>query len=163
MKKIEVKSDFAIYESIGELPDDEQNLMNSALGAAKGAYAPYSGFFIGAAVLLKNQKVIVGSNQENASFSNTLCAERVAIFSAGANFPNQPIEKIAIAAIAENFELNKPVAPCGACRQAIAEVEMRFKQPVKVLFGLEKSEIYSASSIKQLLPLLFYEEGLKRH
>ena len=128
-------------------------LFDSALSAAKNAYAPYSGFQVGAAVLLEDGAIVIGSNQENAAYPSGLCAERVALFSAGAQFPNLKVKSIAIAAITNNMQVEH-VAPCGACRQVLLEAENRCGNPIQiVLCGTE--EVKVIGSAKELLPVSF--------
>lgn len=104
---------------------------------------------------LRNGKVIIGSNQENAAFPVTLCAERVAIFAAASQYPDEAIEALAITAKSGNHVVNKPVTPCGSCRQVIHESEYRFKQPIRVILHGETGEVYVLESIKDILPLTF--------
>ena len=155
MKKVALTSDFIVYDNISELAKDDQQLMEQAIAARKKAYAPYSNFSVGAAVLLDNQQVILGSNQENAAYPSGLCAERVAIYSAGANYPDNTILKIAISASSLTKEIDKPVAPCGACRQSIAEYEVKQEQPITILFMGETGKVVQTESLKNLLPLGF--------
>lgn len=120
----EVKSfsfQYTEYSSIEELSDKEQEIVKRAIDAQKGSYSPYSHFSVGAAVLLKNGVVITGSNQENGAYPSGLCAERVALFSAGAQYPKQPIEIIAISASHHGKLVDFPVPPCGGCRQVMSE------------------------------------------
>ena len=109
MKKVTLTSDFTVYDDISELAKDDQQLMSQAIAARKKAYAPYSNFSVGAAILLDNQQIVLGSNQENAAYPSGLCAERVAIFSAGANYPDNTILKIAISATSLAKKIDKPV------------------------------------------------------
>ena len=155
MKKIKLTSELLIYESIAELSVSDQHLMEQAVKARKKAYAPYSNFNVGAAVELANGMIIVGNNQENAAYPSGLCAERVAIFSAKANYPDQPITKIAITASSSTTKVNHPVSPCGACRQVISEYELNQEAPIAIYFMGETGEIYQSTSIKDLLPLGF--------
>lgn len=140
--------------SYNELNDREKNLVAAAREARKGAYAPYSKFAVGAAVELADGRIVVGNNQENASSPVGLCAERVALFSAGATAGTVRPVAIALAACDKGHEVSTPVTPCGACRQAMCEVEMRYRQPLRVLMcGAE--EVYIAESAGDLLPLSF--------
>ena len=154
--KLEIDYDFC---SIDELDDDERKAVESACEATNGSYAPYSHFHVGAAVLLENGKIIKGANQENAAFPSGLCAERTAVFAAQANYSDQPIKILAIAASDGNGLREKPVTPCGSCRQVVLEVEDRYKQPVEILlYG--RSGIYRFRSIKDLLPLSFVDSDM---
>ena len=108
---------------------------------------------------LANGKIVIGANQENAAFPSGLCAERTAVFAAQANFPQEPILTLAIAAKNDKGLLAEPITPCGACRQVILEIEDRYRQPVRILlYGTNK--IYSIDSIKDLLPLSFIDENM---
>ena len=160
MNKISITTDFNVFESIQELPIDIQNLMQEAIAIRKTAYAPYSNFKVGAAILLDNGKVILGSNQENAAYPSGLCAERVAVFHAGAVYPEAKIVKMAISAASTIATTNQPIPPCGACRQSIAEYEIKQNTPIEIYFMGEIGAIYKSDSLKNLLPLLFDKKFL---
>ena len=117
MQKRQISFDLSVYESFEELHEKDQELMNRAIQARENAYAPYSNFKVGAAVLMENGEVVIGSNQENASYPSGLCAERVAVFQAGAKYPGLTIEAIAITAASDHYLVNQPAGPCGNCRQ----------------------------------------------
>lgn len=155
MKNISITSTFLVYESSEELSADVKNLMEQAVEIRKKAYAPYSKFRVGAAILLDNGKVVLGSNQENAAYPSGLCAERVAIFQAGAIYPDAKILKIAISATADDKEMTEPIPPCGACRQSIAEYEFRQDLPIEIYFMAAVGKVYKSDSLKNLLPLMF--------
>jgi cytidine deaminase len=155
MKEIIITSKITVFETIQELPLVEQNLMLKAIEVRKNAYAPYSKFRVGAAILLDNGKIIVGSNQENAAYPSGLCAERVAIFYAGAIYPEAGILKIAITAASDNNKTTTPVPPCGACRQSIAEYEIRQDTPIEIYYMGETGSIHQSESLKNLLPFMF--------
>jgi len=160
MKKITITTDFGVFDTIQELPSDIQNLMQKAVAIRQKAYAPYSNFKVGAALLLDNGKIILGSNQENAAFPSGLCAERVAIFQAGAIYPEAKILKMAISAASENSTTSAPIPPCGSCRQSIAEYEIKQNTPIEIYFMGEIGAIYKSDSLKNLLPLLFDKKFL---
>ncbi len=142
-----------------ELDARYRNLLDQAKEAAASAYAPYSGFHVGTAVLLENGEVFSGSNQENSAYPSGLCAERVALFFANAQRPQLAPEAIAIAASAQGRFLENPITPCGACRQALLESEMRFRKNIKVLlYGSDR--VYVIECIKDLLPLCFGKDSL---
>ncbi len=155
MKEIEIKSTLQVYDSLEELPQDIQNLMQQSFKIRDQAYAPYSEFLVGAALLLENQEVILGNNQENACYPSGLCAERVAIYSAGANFPDIPIVTMALSAKSLKHQLITPTPPCGACRQSIAEYELKQKKPIEIYFMGETGKVVKSSSLANLLPLIF--------
>ena len=156
MRNLELKS--VITECrIEELNAEDQHLIERAIEATSHSYAPYSHFRVGATLLLNNGVEVVGCNQENAAFPACLCAERTAIFSAGAQYPDVPVKTLAIAARKPDGELqDEPVSPCGTCRQVIIETETRFGQPVRILlYG--RNRVYVIDSIKDLMPLSFSE------
>ena len=155
MKKVALKAEFTVYDDLSELSSEDQQLMKQAIDARKKAYAPYSNFSVGAALLLDNQEIILGNNQENAAYPSGLCAERVAIYHAGANFPNATVLKIAISASSTKKKVEKPVAPCGACRQTIAEYEIKQNAPIAIFFMGETGKIIKTDSLKNLLPIGF--------
>ena len=140
-----------------ELSEPEQLLVEAAIEATKRSYSPYSHFSVGAALLLENGKTVIGCNQENAAFPAGLCAERTAIFAAGAQHPEVPVTMLAIAARNSKGELtDEPISPCGTCRQVMIETETRFKHPIRILLYGKKC-IYVLEGIKQLMPLSFTE------
>ena len=140
-----------------ELSEKERELVKKAIEATERSYAPYSRFSVGAALMLRNGEVIIGCNQENAAFPAGICAERAAIYSAGAQYPNEPVMMLAIAARNALGELQlEPVPPCGICRQVLLETETRFNQPVRLLlYG--QSHVYIVDGVKELMPLSFTE------
>jgi len=160
MKEITITSSFSVFDSISELAQDIQNLMTQAVAIRKNAYAPYSKFRVGAALLLDNGKIVLGSNQENAAYPSGLCAERVAIFQAGSIYPEAKILKMAITAASDSNQTNTPIPPCGACRQSIAEYEIRQDNPIEIYFMGEIGTIYKSDSLKNLLPLMFDKKYL---
>jgi cytidine deaminase len=160
MKEITITSHFSVYNSTLELPIEVQNLMEQAISTRKNAYAPYSKFRVGTALLLDNGKIVLGSNQENAAYPSGLCAERVAIFQAGAIYPNAKITKMAITAASDTNKTTEPIPPCGACRQSIAEYEIRQESQIEIYFMGETGEVYKSQSLKNLLPLLFNKNVL---
>lgn len=143
-----------------ELPEEDRQLVEMAVGATNNAYAKYSNFKVGAAVRLENGLLMKGANQENAAFPVTLCAERTAIFAAQANYPEQPITAIAIAAKNENGLLDEPITPCGSCRQVMLEIEDRYKRPLRILlYG--QNGVYIVNTVKDLMPLSFVDASMK--
>jgi cytidine deaminase len=160
MKEISVTSSFLVYDSIKELSDEIQNLMEQAIEIRKKAYAPYSKFRVGAALLLDNGKIVLGSNQENAAYPSGLCAERVAIFYAGSVYPEAKIVKMAITAASDTNQTKAPIPPCGSCRQSIAEYEIKQETPIEIYFMGEIGEVYKSTSLKNLLPFMFDKKFL---
>ena len=159
MKKVEITTTTYEYDSLEELSQDEQFLINKSKEAVNNAYAPYSKFNVGAAVLLENGEIIIGTNQENAAYPSGLCAERVAIFYANSKYPDVPVKAIAVAAFTNNKFVESPVPPCGSCRQVIMETETRFNAPIKI-YLVSKSKITVINDAKTLLPLNFDEHFL---
>ena len=155
MKQININTTFNVFNSQEELPIEIQNLMDTAVEARKNAYAPYSKFRVGTALLLDNGKVVIGSNQENAAYPSGLCAERVAVFQAGAVYPDAKIIKMAITAASDTNPTKSPIPPCGSCRQSISEYEFKQDSPIEIYFMGETGEVYKSDSIKNLLPLSF--------
>ena len=160
MKEITFTTTFNAFDTVEELPNDVQDLMTQAIEARKNAYAPYSKFRVGVAIALDNGEVILGSNQENAAYPSGLCAERVAIFYAGAKYPNAKIVKIAITAASDTNQTTAPIPPCGSCRQSIAEYEIKQEQPIEIYFMGEIGAIYKSESLKNLLPFMFDKKFL---
>lgn len=161
MKKIEIHTQLSVFESKDTLPLQTRDLMIAAEKAREMAYAPYSKFRVGAAILLDNGELVTGNNQENAAYPSGLCAERVAIFYAGSQFPNVKILQLVVTARSEKQILNLPIPPCGACRQSIAEYEIKQNHPIEIYFMGETGQVYKSDSIKELLPLLFDNNNLK--
>ena len=139
-----------------EMNEADRYLLEQAKLATNNAYANYSKFYVGAALLLADSSVVIGANQENAAFPSGLCAERSAIFAAQSRCPEQAIVAMAVAARNEKGFLSEPITPCGACRQVVLEMEDRYKQPVRILLYGE-NRIFELSSIKDLLPLSFVD------
>ena len=160
MKKITIPVNFTVFDSLEELPATVRTLMDEAVAIRKKAYAPYSKFRVGAAIQLDNGKVVVGSNQENAAYPSGLCAERVAIFQAGALYPDAKMLTMAISATSDNKPVVSPIPPCGACRQSIAEYETRQDVPIVMYFMGETGEIYQSDSLQNLLPFVFDKNHL---
>ena len=161
MKNVEIICRLTEYENQDELGVEDRHLISEARLTMNDAYAPYSHFLVGAAVLLENGIIIKGNNQENASYPIGLCAERVAIFSAGANYPGVAIKAIAVSATSQQFHIDKPIAPCGACRQAISEYEYRFKKNIRVIMTGETGKVIAAENVSSLLPFQFNSDDLK--
>lgn len=160
MKKIQINTTFTVFDSIDSLDDQTKELMHKAVEVRKQAYAPYSKFRVGAAILLENGKVVIGSNQESAAYPSGLCAERVAIFQAGSLYPNTKILKIIISATSDISATKRPTPPCGACRQSISEYEQKQDIPIEIYFMGEVGEVFKSDSLENLLPLSFHKDFL---
>lgn len=155
MKEIKIESTFSVFDNLNELPQDISYLMKMAIEARQKAYAPYSKFNVGAAILLENGQIVSGSNQENASYPSGLCAERTAIYYAGSQYPNEKIIRMAITAGSKIKLTKEPIPPCGACRQAISEYEVKQKAPIEIYFMGETGKVLKSNSLANLLPLVF--------
>ena len=155
MKKIKIATTAVLYEDINELSAEDKMLMSKAVEARGNAYAPYSKFNVGAALLLANGEIVLGNNQENAAYPSGMCAERVAIWNAGAIFPGIKIKKLAITASSTITKVNKPVGPCGACRQTLSEFEIYQNEPFSVVFMGEIGAVVKTPSLLSLLPFSF--------
>ena len=160
MKEITITTKFKVFDSTTDLPNDVQNLMEQAVAIRKNAYAPYSKFRVGVALVLDNGKIITGSNQENAAYPSGLCAERVAIFYAGSIYPDAKVLKMAITAASDTNQTTAPIPPCGSCRQSIAEYEIKQETPIEIYFMGEIGTIYKSESLKNLLPFMFDKKFL---
>ena len=160
MKEIQIETKLSVFESFEELSQSEKDFMNQAIEIRKKAYAPYSKFQVGAAIVLDNGVVLQGSNQENAAYPSGLCAERVVIFYAGANYPNNKITKLFISATPSDRDSENPIPPCGSCRQSIAEYEIKQDLPIEIYFMGAKGAVYKSNSLKNLLPFMFDKSNL---
>jgi cytidine deaminase len=158
--KLTIVTELEVYKSIKDLILKDAELLVAAKKMVKTAYAPYSEFHVGAAVLLENGEIIAGNNQENAAYPSGLCAERVALFYAGSQYPTIAIKTIAISVKSKNVIISEPLSTCGGCRQVIAEYENKFKKPIRIIMSGEKGQIYIANSIESLLPLMFSKKYL---
>ncbi|GHV59630.1 cytidine deaminase [Bacteroidia bacterium] len=153
MEELKISTKIQVYD-YNELNPAEKKLIDAAKEAVQRAYVPYSHFQVGAAVLLDNNEVITGNNQENVAFPSGLCAERTALFYANSHFPDAAVDTIAVAAYANGDFTEDPVTPCGACRQVILEAQNRYRHPVRImLYG--KKAVYVIERITDLLPLAF--------
>ncbi|WP_111307030.1 cytidine deaminase [Confluentibacter sediminis] len=155
MKELKIESIFQVYDDLSELPKEIFLLMNKAVETRNKAYAPYSKFRVGTALLLDNGEIITGNNQENVSYPSGLCAERTAIYYAGSQYPDSKILKMAITGASSNQKTKSPISPCGACRQAIAEYEVKQESPIEIYFMGEIGPIMKSNSLQNLLPLVF--------
>ena len=153
--------DFVEYDSIEDLSPTDALLVSEARKATSLAYAPYSDFKVGAYALLNNGSYIKGSNQENASYPVGICAERALLASVGQLFPNEPIVSMAISYDNLNGKSNKPLSPCGMCRQALQEYESRVNQPIRLLLSGMEGKIFIIEQSNSLLPFSFKGDDLK--
>jgi len=153
---------YEVHENLLELNSKEIELLKKAAEAAENAYSPYSQFSVGAALLLDNDEVILGNNQENGAYPSGLCAERVAFFWKGANRKESIVRMVAIRAHSAVIATSHPITPCGACRQVMLEYELNQGEEIILLMQGSAGIIYKMTGIKNMLPLYFNEAGLKK-
>lgn len=161
MKESKFEFNYKVYDSIEELPEDQQWLLNEAREVTEQAYAPYSHFQVGAVARLSNGEIVAGTNQENASFPVGLCAERVLLASVSSLFPRIPVETVAISYKGEGHASDHPISPCGICRQSLQEFESRVSHPIQLVLGGLTGPVYVIDSASRLLPLAFTSEELR--
>lgn len=155
MKKIKIETTVDVFEEVDQLPENFKNLIKLAHSAVSTAYAPYSKFYVGAALMLENNEMLIGSNQENAAYSMCLCAERVALAAAASKYPGVAIKAIAVTAKSNKNRIDQPVSPCGACRQSLCESELQHNTDLKIILQGETGPIYLFKTAKDLLPFSF--------
>jgi cytidine deaminase len=161
MKENKYEFNYRVYDSIEELPEDQQMLLQQARQVTENAYAPYSNFQVGAIAKMANGETVSGSNQENASFPVGLCAERVLLGTISSLFPKVAVETMAISYKSENQKSDHPISPCGMCRQALQEYESRMNHHVELILGGMTGPVYVIESASKLLPLAFTSEELR--
>jgi len=161
MKSINLNISFEQYAGIQELSEKDSVLCKLSEQALSTSYSPYSNFKVGTAIRLSSGETILGSNQENLAYPSGLCAERVALFTIGATYPNAVIESMAITAKTDAFEILHPVTSCGGCLQVMAEFERKQNSPIEVIFYCLNGEIMKIPSVKSLLPFAFVEDRLQ--
>lgn len=154
MTEKEIRTVYAEYSSIDEMSMEDRELAAAAVDAMEGAYAPYSHFHVGAAVRLSDGNIVKGANQENAAFPSGLCAERTAMFAASANFPGKDMLSIAIAGGPLGRLSSNPAAPCGACRQVMAQYQAKSGKPMSVLF-VASDKVLKFNRVDDILPFIF--------
>ena len=154
MTNKEIKIAYQEYSSLDELSSKDRELAQAAIDATSQAYAPYSNFNVGASVMYEDGEIIKGSNQENAAFPSSLCAERTALFYASSHRPDKAIVALAIAASQNGILCNNPVTPCGACRQVMAQYQSKGGIPMNILL-IGASKIWKFSKVEDLLPFTF--------
>ncbi len=151
----EIKINFKVIESYNHLDETEKRLFDTAKKVRENAYATYSNFLVGCAILLENGEIVSGSNQENAAYPSGLCAERTTIFWTSANFPDMKIKKLFVIGAPKEAISSTPIPPCGACRQSILEYEAKQKEGIEIYFASLDGEIFKTKSIRDLLPFSF--------
>jgi len=161
VNKKQIKLDYTELESREELSREDSELLEKAEQAREKAYSPYSNFKVGAALILDNGKHFTGNNQENASFPVGLCAERVALFAAHAQYPESKIKTLVITASGSRQVLETPVSPCGSCRQVFTEFEHEQQEPMRIILASGRGKIFVFDNAENLLPLSFFSDQLK--
>lgn len=161
MLERELKIEYKSYGTVEELSPEDQILCKKAKDALQSSYSPYSNFKVATAVLLRDGTVVTGSNQENLAYPSGLCAERVALFAIGAQYPGAVIEKMVITAHTDKFKITQPVTCCGGCLQVMSEVEQRQRIPIEVIFYCLDGELLKVQGVRSLLPFSFAEDRLQ--
>lgn len=160
MNKLNFSIAYESYDHLQELNEDDQALCLKAEEALTTSYSPYSNFKVAASVRLAGGVVVSGSNQENMAYPSGLCAERVALFTVGATYPDAVIESMVITARSENFKIEQPVTCCGGCLQVMAEFERKQDKEIEILFYCIDGKILKVKGVKSLLPFVFVEDRL---
>ncbi len=155
MNTVEHNFTYREYESVNDMPPEDATLVTAARAITANAYAPYSSFLVGAVALLNNGETVSGTNQENASYPVTICAERVLLSVASTLYPNTGIQTIAISYHNLKGNSSKPISPCGMCRQSLSEYETRLGQPIRLILSGQSGKVYVIDAASQLLPLSF--------
>ncbi len=154
MSEVRLTIDYEEFSSVDQMEPRDRELVAAAIDAQKGSYSPYSDFQVGAALLLDNGIVVKGANQENAAYPSGLCAERTAMFWAGANYPDVPLDTLVVAGSDHGVLCESPASPCGACRQVMAEYQKKHKKPLKIILVGSK-RIRKFKCVDDLLPFIF--------
>ncbi len=160
MKKEEIKFEYKIYDDSSELSSDDAKLLQAARDVTSKAYAPYSNFFVGAVALLNNGATVSGTNQENAAYPVGICAERVLLGVASMLHTDVPIETLAVSYLNNQGESDKPISPCGMCRQALCEYETRTSHPIRIILSGATGKVFVLETVSQLLPFSFGSKDL---
>jgi len=160
MRQQKFEFSFTVYDSIDELDADDRQLLVEARDVTDKAYAPYSNFHVGAAAKLSNNKIVTGTNQENASYPVGICAERVLLSAISSLQPGIAIETMAVSYKSKKLKSDHPISPCGMCRQALQEFEGRTNKPIRLILAGMEGKVYVIKSASQLLPLAFRSEEL---
>jgi len=153
ISKIEIQ--YEEFDSFDSLSLSESQLIQKAQSSLQNAYAPYSNFNVASALRLSNNEIIIGTNQENKAYPSSMCAERVAIFSASSNFPSEKVEALVVVNQGDLLDKSEPIYPCGACRQVMIEREIDQNQPIKLIFVAQNGSVKVFNSVKDILPFSF--------
>ena len=154
MTERQIQISYQEYNSIEEMNPEDRELAAEAIKAMQGAYAPYSHFHVGAAVRMSNGQIVRGANQENAAFPSGLCAERTAMFAAGARYPDKDMLSIALAGGVMGRLGSQPATPCGACRQVMAQYQAKSGKPMSVIM-ISADKVWKFEKVDDILPLIF--------
>jgi cytidine deaminase len=146
---------YEVYNNSTELNEQDAWLLNEARAVTENAYAPYSQFHVGAVAVLENGDIVIGTNQENASFPVGICAERVLLGTVATLHPDVAIESIAVSYKSKNVKSDHPISPCGMCRQSLLEYEMRLKKPIRLILSGQKGKVFIIKTASLLLPFAF--------
>jgi cytidine deaminase len=161
MKTEVVKFSILLYDSIDELTTEDAMLLREARNVTQFAYAPYSNFKVGAFANLENGKTVSGTNQENASFPAGICAERTLLSAASSLYPGIGINTLAISYNNLNGKSDRPVSPCGICRQSLVEFQDRTKKQIRIILSGMEGKVQVIENVKDLLPLVFGADDMK--
>jgi cytidine deaminase len=161
MKKKEQHFSYEEYDSVEELDKEDAQLLNAAKAVTKNAYAPYSHFRVGAVAKLENGQIVSGTNQENASFPAGICAERVLLSTAASLYPGEPIQTLAISYQNEKGPSDRPISPCGICRQSLQEFEQRTGKTIRLVLGGQEGKVHIIPQSGLLLPFAFTSDELE--
>lgn len=157
----EINISYEVLESSDDLKPEDAGLLAAARKETTNAYAPYSNFRVGAAARLLSGEMVKGTNQENAAFPAGICAERVLMSAAASLFPGIGIDTIAVTYSNGNGSSNRPISPCGICRQSMMEFQTRTQSPMRIILSGLTGQVYILHSAKDLLPLVFSAEDMK--
>ena len=161
MQESKFEFQYEVYNDSTELSEKDAWLLNEARTVTEHAYAPYSNFYVGAVAILSNGKIVVGTNQENASYPVGICAERVLLGTVATMHPNVAIESIAISYNSDTIKSDHPISPCGMCRQSLLEYETRLKKPIRLILSGQEGKVYVIKTASLLLPFAFTGNELK--
>lgn len=161
MSKKEYRFAYEEFNSAEELDVEDVELLRRAQEATADAYAPYSHFRVGAAARLANGAIVTGTNQENGAYPAGICAERTLLSAAASLFPGVGVEELAVSYFNENGPSDRPISPCGICRQSLREAEQRAGKPIRLILGGHGGKVYLIPEAGQLLPLAFTGDELK--
>ena len=161
MKEKKIEFSYKVFDDTSELGVEDAAILGKARLVTKQAYAPYSKFNVGAAALLQNGEIITGTNQENAAYPVSICAERVLLGTVGNLYPGVPVKTLAISYDSINVKSDHPISPCGMCRQAIHEYELRTESPIRLILSGQEGNVFIIEDASQLLPFAFTSDELK--